>query len=68
MPTRIIFINFLTHVWVFSEKSYICNPNTRGISSVGRALAWHARGQEFESPMLHKKQELTQVPVFLFVV
>ena len=25
----------------------------RGISSVGRALAWHARGQEFDSPMLH---------------
>ena len=24
-----------------------------GISSVGRALAWHARGQEFDSPMLH---------------
>ena len=26
---------------------------SRGISSVGRALAWHARGQEFESPILH---------------
>ncbi len=26
----------------------------RGISSVGRALAWHARGQEFDSPMLHQ--------------
>jgi hypothetical protein len=25
-----------------------------GISSVGRALAWHARGQEFDSPMLHQ--------------
>ena len=25
----------------------------RGISSVGRALAWHARGQGFESPILH---------------
>ena len=27
---------------------------SRGISSVGRALAWHARGQEFESPILHR--------------
>lgn len=26
---------------------------TGGISSVGRALAWHARGQRFESAMLH---------------
>jgi hypothetical protein len=25
----------------------------RGLSSVGRALAWHARSQEFESPRLH---------------
>ncbi len=25
----------------------------RGISSVGRALAWHARGQGFKSPILH---------------
>jgi hypothetical protein len=26
-----------------------------GISSVGRALAWHARGHRFESVILHKK-------------
>jgi hypothetical protein len=26
----------------------------RGISSVGRALAWHARGHRFESGILHK--------------
>ena len=25
----------------------------RGRSSVGRALAWHARGQGFDSPRLH---------------
>ena len=25
----------------------------RGISSVGRALAWHARGQGFKSLILH---------------
>jgi hypothetical protein len=28
------------------------NP-VRGISSAGRALAWHARGQGFKSPILH---------------
>ena len=27
----------------------------RGISSVGRALAWHARGHRFESGILHQK-------------
>ncbi len=29
----------------------------RGISSVGRALAWHARGQGFNSPILHFDQK-----------
>ena len=37
----------------------IPNRNTgrekRGISSVGRAFEWHSKGQEFDSPMLHKK-------------
>src|ERR1700730_36409 len=28
-------------------------PSIRGHSSVGRALAWHARGRGFESPWLH---------------
>ena len=28
---------------------------SRGISSVGRALAWHARGQGFKSPILHSQ-------------
>ncbi len=27
-----------------------------GISSVGRALAWHARGQRFDPAMLHQFQ------------
>ncbi len=29
-------------------------PNNWGHSSAGRAPAWHAGGQEFESPWLHK--------------
>ena len=36
----------------------IPNRNTgrekRGISSVGRAFEWHSKGQEFDSPMLHR--------------
>jgi hypothetical protein len=27
--------------------------NLGGCSSAGRALAWHARGQEFDPPQLH---------------
>ncbi len=30
------------------------SKNNWGISSVGRALAWHARGQRFEPAILHK--------------
>ena len=33
-------------------SSSAANP-TRGVSSAGRALAWHARGQRFESATLH---------------
>ena len=29
----------------------------RGISSVGRALAWHARGQRFDPAILHLLQK-----------
>ena len=29
----------------------------RGCSSVGRALEWHSRGQEFNSPQLHQKRK-----------
>ena len=38
-------------------------PSTgcRGISSVGRALEWHSRGQGFESPILHSNQEETDL-------
>ena len=31
-------------------------PDTWGYSSAGRALAWHARGQEFDPPYLHHKE------------
>ena len=27
----------------------------RAVSSVGRALPWHGRGQEFESPTVHQE-------------
>jgi hypothetical protein len=39
----------------------------RGISSVGRALAWHARGQRFEPAILHSFKRLTAMWVFLLI-
>ena len=38
-------------------KSLFLQP-LRGISSVGRALAWHARGHRFESVILHNQYSL----------
>tara|TARA_B100001094_G_scaffold150276_1_gene145412 strand:+ start:314 stop:427 length:114 start_codon:yes stop_codon:yes gene_type:complete len=32
-------------------------PIVRGCSSAGRAPAWHAGGQGFKSPQLHKLNE-----------
>ena len=39
----------------------------RGLSSVGRASALHAEGQEFESPSLHKKPNDICYSVFYFM-
>ena len=49
LPNSMKLALILTHLSTeaFSDTSF------GGISSVGRALAWHARGQEFDSPMLH---------------
>ena len=40
--------------------------HNRGISSVGRALAWHARGQGFKSPILHFSEALGIPPKGFF--
>jgi hypothetical protein len=39
-----------------------------GISSVGRALAWHARGHRFESGILHLKHEGGYLIVTFFIL
>ena len=39
----------------------------RGISSVGRALAWHARGQRFDPAILHKIKPLF-VAFYMFYI
>ena len=37
-----------------ARSSGLPRPTTRGISSAGRAPAWHAGGQGFKSPILHQ--------------
>ena len=39
----------------FAIPNRYAGKGKRGISSVGRAFEWHSKGQEFDSPMLHKK-------------
>ena len=43
----------LTSVILYSKIAKVNRYNLRGCSSAGRALAWHARGQEFNPPQLH---------------
>ena len=39
-------------VWIFKNSFYLCTRNG-GLAQLARALAWHARGHEFESRILH---------------
>ena len=44
-------------------------PVLRGYSSVGRALAWHARGQRFDPAYLHQiKKTLFKTRSFLYLL
>ena len=40
--------------WAFRKIRYLC-PAKGGLAQLARALAWHARGHEFESRILHQK-------------
>ena len=40
--------------WAFRKIRYLC-PEKGGLAQLARALAWHARGHEFESRILHHK-------------
>ncbi len=44
--------NYLTNI--YRCDILIRQPTQWGISSVGRALEWHSRGQGFDSPILHQ--------------
>ena len=42
-----------------SNPTLSAMQNQYGYSSVGRALEWHSRGQEFEPPYLHQGAIIT---------
>lgn len=46
-------------------KLYICI--SRGISSSGRAFAWHAKGDRFDPGILHKPQHLNRLRFFIHI-
>ena len=75
MGKLIILSTFHSNHQATSNTSSVCRPRARcyhrvrGHSSVGRALAWHARGRGFESPWLHHARWIladctVAVPVF----
>ena len=53
LQARAIF--FRRKVWKSDFLSYICSRNG-GLAQLARALAWHARGHEFDSRILHKQE------------
>ena len=50
--------SFLRRIWKNRFFLLYLHPQTGGLAQLARALAWHARGHEFESRILH--QETTQ--------
>ena len=47
----------------------IIGSSPRGISSAGRALEWHSRGQGFDPPILHQKNRIgIRIPMRFFIV
>ncbi len=51
--------SFRRFVWFFKNSSYLCIRNG-GLAQLARALAWHARGHEFESRILHEGRNVRQ--------
>ncbi len=56
---------FRRKVWKSVFLSYICSRNG-GLAQLARALAWHARGHEFDSRILHKESDSVSVTESLF--
>jgi hypothetical protein len=46
---------------------YICNPFGE-LAQLARALAWHARGQGFDSPVLHNRKRSVTAAFFYYLI
>ena len=51
--------NFAFAVFANQKNADIMHISFGGYSSVGRALAWHARGQRFDPAYLHQDKTRT---------
>ena len=45
-----------TNYFILEKSAYICTVKHGGLAQLARALAWHARGHEFDSRILHKRK------------
>jgi hypothetical protein len=57
-----------TTIFAFAKRKRFSNCRFGGIAQLARALAWHARGQGFDSPYLHqitKTERASKMPFFL---
>ena len=58
----------LSIICALTNINYLCNA-IGGLAQLVRALAWHARGREFESHILHYQQcEYDWLPIVFFLL
>ncbi len=54
-----------TNYFIFKKSTYLCIVKQGGLAQLARALAWHARGHEFDSRILHKRRQPFRLPFFV---
>ena len=52
--------------WAFRKIRYLC-PANGGLAQLARALAWHARGHEFEPRILHQTRNSRMISCGCFL-
>ena len=58
-----------TNYFILEKSAYICTVKHGGLAQLARALAWHARGHEFDSRILHKRKgNQFRLPFFVCIL
>ena len=55
---------FYEKICRFVNFAYLCNRNQGGLAQLARALAWHARGHQFDPGILHKTESYESSSLF----